>query len=640
MNPSRPYLPFLVASLLVVLLSACSLAEDITPPPGFQEAPTQAPPTFTDLTYPVSAADLGRGATLYAEKCAPCHGATGLGDGPQAGQLPGPVAAIGTPNLARASKPADWFTIVSIGKMDKFMPGFAGSLDNQQRWDVVAYVYSLSQPQDAIAQGRALYSEKCSSCHGVDGSSVPSANLSESAAQSQQSSENLFQAISSGNPPAMPAFANDISEDQRWNLVSYVRSLSHLMSPGVLAVSGNQPTVIVATPPTAIATSTQATQLAGTSSPSAASFVDISGKVDNGSAGILPANLTVTLHGYDAMQETLTQTTPVAPDGTYHFTQVVNPSGRVFISSVNYKGTTFNSDVSHTQATGATPIDLPVTIYESTTDAASVKIDRMHVFFDFSRSGIVQVVELFVASNPGKQAIVATAPTQPVLRFLLPKGANNLQFQDGTLGQRYVQTDNGFGDTQTIPPGDGTYQVLFAYDLAYDRKLDITLPVTRPVQSGVVMVPKGNIQVIGNQLQDGGERDVQGTTFHLYTVDNLTPDKPLTLTLNGAPNPGTQASLISGGLSPSLLIGVGGLAVALLLAGYWFFRQRRVSPTVEPIPASSTSAKPDASENADTLIDTILALDDSYQAGKLPEVAYRERRAELKARLAQVVNRG
>jgi hypothetical protein len=34
-----------------------------------------------------------------------------------------------------------------------------------------------------------------------------------------------------------------------------------------------------------------------------------------------------------------------------------------------------------------------------------------------------------------------------------------------------------------------------------------------------------------------------------------------------------------------------------------------------------------------------VALDDLFQAGKLPEVAYQERRADLKARLAEALRR-
>jgi hypothetical protein len=39
-------------------------------------------------------------------------------------------------------------------------------------------------------------------------------------------------------------------------------------------------------------------------------------------------------------------------------------------------------------------------------------------------------------------------------------------------------------------------------------------------------------------------------------------------------------------------------------------------------------------EEREALMDAIIALDDMYQAGELPEEAYRERRAELKEKLS------
>jgi hypothetical protein len=42
-------------------------------------------------------------------------------------------------------------------------------------------------------------------------------------------------------------------------------------------------------------------------------------------------------------------------------------------------------------------------------------------------------------------------------------------------------------------------------------------------------------------------------------------------------------------------------------------------------------------ESQEALMDAILALDDLYQEGKLPEDAYLQRRAELKARLERAM---
>ena len=86
--------------LFSLFLSACSfsLAEDITPPPGAQQPVVLASTkeASTGPLYPLVPPAPQAGAALFAENCAPCHGATGLGNGPDASQLPMPVAAIGT----------------------------------------------------------------------------------------------------------------------------------------------------------------------------------------------------------------------------------------------------------------------------------------------------------------------------------------------------------------------------------------------------------------------------------------------------------------------------------------------------------------------------------------------------------------
>ena len=97
-----------------------------------------------------------------------CHGAQGLGDGPQAAQLSVPVATLGLSDFARLYTPAEWYSVVTQGNMEKFMPAFA-NLTDRQRWDVVAYAMSLSAPKELISQGQALYQENCVSCHDADG---------------------------------------------------------------------------------------------------------------------------------------------------------------------------------------------------------------------------------------------------------------------------------------------------------------------------------------------------------------------------------------------------------------------------------------------------------------------------------------
>ncbi len=67
----------------------------------------------------------------------------------------------------------------------------------------------------------------------------------------------------------------------------------------------------------------------------------------------------------------------------------------------------------------------------------------------------------------------------------------------------------------------------------------------------------------------------------------------------------------------------------LLVAGVWLYLRSRPEPdeaAEDEAPAASASA-----ESPETLMDAILALDDLYQEGKLPEDAYLQRRSELKS---------
>ncbi|MDA1329548.1 MAG: cytochrome c [Chloroflexi bacterium] len=136
---------------LTFLLSACSLslAQDVTPPPGSELSAIEA----TLEPIPESEPDLQGGEQIYTQSCLPCHGVSGLGNGPQAGQLPVAVPPIGDPEFAAEHSPEEWFETISRGNLDNFMPPFAGSLSALDRWDVLGYVYSLGAAQPGLIEG-------------------------------------------------------------------------------------------------------------------------------------------------------------------------------------------------------------------------------------------------------------------------------------------------------------------------------------------------------------------------------------------------------------------------------------------------------------------------------------------------------
>lgn len=93
----------------------------------------------------------------------------------------------------------------------------------------------LTPTEAALASGRAVYLDKCAECHGEQGrGDGPQArmydpspgNLTDTKHMSARTDGELFYQVSEGHRP-MPAFKKRLSEEQRWQLVLFVRSLAH-----------------------------------------------------------------------------------------------------------------------------------------------------------------------------------------------------------------------------------------------------------------------------------------------------------------------------------------------------------------------------------------------------------------------------
>ncbi len=632
----RFYLPALLV-LAVLVLAGCNftLAADITPPPDYTPPPPGQPaqPVAVSTAFPLLPPNPQDGAAIYAVKCLPCHGETGKGDGPQSANLPARPAEIGTAALARKSRPADWFSVVTEGRLDRFMPGFSGSLDDRQRWDVIAYVYTLSSTPEEVAAGKTLYNEQCAACHGEsgkgDGSKAQGANLVDWVKQERlaQLSETDMDAIILNGKGDMTAYPN-LTADQLASLTAYIRNLTFSDSAAQQASATTPSPEVTGTPDTL--TPAAETPAASTPAGTPEAKVTLRGKISGQNGLKVPSGLEVSLVSFEGMNQVAEIKTKSADDGSYSF-EVENKSTLTYMVRVTYNDIVYSSDILHGTDIKGSEAQLPVTIYETSVDTTSLSIDRLHIFFDFSKPATVQVAELFIISNTGSKVVVAAGQDKPPLTFQLPKDAANLQFEGGSLGDRFVQPADGFGDLQAIAPGQSQHQVLFSYELPYDSKLSLKIPVPRAVNATVVMMPQGGVKLQSPQLQASGSQDVQGLTYELYTGSGLVAGSGLSIELSGKVGAAGDASSTDN--TTGLLIGLGVFGLVLAAAGFWLF-QKRSQVRVERIPEEEAEASPDGE---DALVDQILALDDLYQAGKLPEEAYRSRRAELKDRLRAVM---
>jgi mono/diheme cytochrome c family protein len=644
--------------LLGLLLSACniSLASDIIPPTGAvsqvntinQNSPvaeSQPAPELTGPLYPLVPPNPAAGESIFAEKCAPCHGETGMGDGSLADQLPNPAPAIGTEEVARKSTPAEWYRIVTEGNLERRMPPFT-SLSDRQRWDVLAYVYSLSNTPERFTQGQALYDDNCASCHGAsylgDSTSAQPVNLADLKWMTSQTGDGLFQMISNGISPDMPAFMDKLSTEEIWVLADYLRLLP-FNNPGEMAAeqqsgSGNVEANPVSTPDASnpeasltvqdSTTEVPDTSVGADAATDTAAAIIVKGTITNTALDSVAAGSEVLLRGFDDMQMVISQTTQVKEDGTFEFADVPTVPGRSFLATLDYEGVTYGSDVVLVED-GKNEIDLPITVYGSTTESSNLVIDRLHIFLEPVDAETVRIIELLIFSNLGDKTIIPVSESEPALKFILPEGSTNLAFQDGQIGDRYVQTEDGFGDMAAIRPGMGTHQILLAFEMPYKRKLEFSQPMSMSTNAIVVLVPEESYQVKGDNLQDTGTRTVDGFNYRTFNQSGLEKGENLQLTINQSSK--LMSPISSSNNSSNLLIGLAFLGGALIIAGLFIYLRSRKDDKQEA--EEEADLTPTVEDTPDAVMDAMLALDDLYKAGELPEEAYRARRDDLKERL-------
>ena len=98
---------------------------------------------------------------------------------------------------------------------------------------------------DVSAQqaGKAVYETSCAGCHGQTGANIPGLRFTDSAFGNDLQAEPdvAFWVLSEGNlSQGMPPFKSTLSEDQRWQVLTYVRTLSQaqVLPPSTSADSG------------------------------------------------------------------------------------------------------------------------------------------------------------------------------------------------------------------------------------------------------------------------------------------------------------------------------------------------------------------------------------------------------------------
>jgi len=609
---------FLIFTTLA--LSACNftLAADVTPPPGY--VPPTPMPTLGPL-HPASAPDIENGAVIYVEKCAPCHGDNGLGDGAQGKQLPVTVAAFALPETAHKASPATWFTVVSQGNMERFMPPF-NSLSEQERWDVVSYALTFHTTPEQVEAGRKLYKAECAECHADGFTQEKMASLS---------AENIAWDTTQGHAD-VPAI--DMSEDDVYAIAAYMRTLTFAAiqptpTPAPATATSSAAVETPAADATPVAEGTPQAENPTEAAP-AAGFGNVSGVIENQTGKPLPADLAVTLHVYEhggdmsaGPQEILAVEGVVEAGGTYKFENMELPENRIFLAEVMVNDIAYQTEFTIVEA-GATEVTLSsIVLYAVSEDYTQLAVDALQIYFDYANADSVQVFAVYSIMNTTDRIIVVNMGDAQEIPFVtFPAGLEGMGYEATQDSAPFMSTANGFA----MPPSTIPYGLVAFASTPTGDEFQFVQELKLNVTSLTLLVPEGVIAE-GEKLLDGGVQAIQGANFHVYKGGPFDNGETLTFTISGEPS--QTSSTADPAQNQNLLIGVGALGLVLILAGIWMFLRDRNR-------AGEESDEDEVEfEDSESIVDAIIALDDLHRAGKLNDDAYRTRRDELKSKLKE-----
>ena len=221
---------------IIAALAGCAVRSGKpTPEPRPTLPLATLPPSFSsqDIAefYPTERGSAAKGAPIYRKLCAECHGEEGHGDGPAARGLRIKPPDFTDPKVRDQVSLSWYFHAVTNGVVGTPMLSWEAQLNEQQRWDVTFYTWSLAGSDAQVARGRELYVRECAACHGEKGLGdgpraaelkSPPTPLADPRYLAGRTGDELFQAISGGVRGVDHDWSGTLREEDRRAIVEYL----------------------------------------------------------------------------------------------------------------------------------------------------------------------------------------------------------------------------------------------------------------------------------------------------------------------------------------------------------------------------------------------------------------------------------
>lgn len=601
------FLPALLALMLLVLFNTSVQAQ--TPSPTF--SPDQV---TTPITLPVAAF----GADSFGQNCAPCHGMNGKGDGPTAASLTFSPTVFADADTMWAVSPAQMFFTAKFGRIERLMPPWQSRLSDDEIWQTIMYAWSLHTSPTFVAGGQTLYTQNCAGCHGDKGKGDgPEAQgkLPDFTDLSYATSKSQADWLA-GWQSAHPEIGKDWTAQEQRQVLEYIRTFSYVPA----WQSGYQPGPGV-----------------------------VHGKVIMGTAGeVLTPGITVTLQAYAHFTLAETFTTTIDAGGNFTFTNLSVAPNFSYLAAAKWANIRYTSAL--IQITQDAPkVETTVTLYDTTTKAPAIRINRTEWIID-DQPGSVMVVQLYYFGADGDRTYLGAPPEglpiSATVGIKVPDGAEQVTFDGGELGVRFQQVGNRYYDTSPLMPGQGTNQIVVRYLMPYKgTSLTFSQPFLYPNDQVILLIaqlPQLQATVTpqgGAPWEVADKQDLQGRSYNIYQEASL-PATSIQVELTGLlasdsadprDDTGAIVSPPAAVFAPWMAWSIGGLSFLMLASVmFWTWRSGRVQISDSP---------PDLQKEMDDLARSIAQLDDRHALGQLDDDRWQLRRGQLKARLIEVAQR-
>ena len=377
-----------------------------------------------------------------------------MGDGPSAAALSNPPTAFADPNAVWDLSPAEMFFTIKYGRMDKMMPPWKNQLSDDEIWRAAAYAWSLHTSESEAKDGQDLYDLSCAECHGPTGEGdgpKATTDLNSFAdpiyamANSQADWVEQWQAAHSD-------IGGDWNQDLQRQVLEYIRTFSYVPA----WESGYRPGAGM-----------------------------ISGTVKQGTADVaLTSGMTVTLDAYIDFDPVASFNTEVGDDGSFSFSNLAVGDEYVYLATVSADNIRYSSPVV-TLTDTAPSATTDIVVYATTDEPVDLRVDRAHWIID-SQPGALIVGQILAFGLGGDRTYVGSPvdglDVPATVGMMIPAAAEQVTFENGTVGDRFQQVGNIYYDTTAMLPGEGTKQIVVRYALPYDgTSIDINQDLLYPV---------------------------------------------------------------------------------------------------------------------------------------------------------------